>query len=201
MSGPSRQPLLERRHEAPISPPSATSLPCPTWAEQTMNTDTNLARQWRQTPERRRSNTNISLPATPKRRIMPLLLAICRARSNNTEHTPTLHNIPEWGQLHPTAGQEPEDTNITQATTPRWEAESIGPAGSPIEAMNILEDMHRCMEVTIAAHAAVTPLHAETPLTYETSPQSGHSLTPIHDFLTAIQTHVQSHSHLTMQPT
>jgi hypothetical protein len=55
--------------------------------------------------------------------------------------------------------------------------------------MNILKDMHRRMEATIAAHAAVTPpTHAEMLLTYETSPWSGHSLTPIHDFLTALQT-------------
>jgi Retrotransposon gag protein len=53
--------------------------------------------------------------------------------------------------------------------------------------MNILEDMHRRMEATIAAHAAVTPPRAETPLTYETSPQSGNSPTPIHDFLTELQ--------------
>jgi Retrotransposon gag protein len=58
--------------------------------------------------------------------------------------------------------------------------------------MNILEDMHRCMEATITAHAAATPeTRAETPLTYETSPQSGHSPTPIHNFLTAIQTHAK----------
>jgi hypothetical protein len=124
---------------------------------------------------------------------MPLPPAIHRARSDNTEHTPTLHDVPEWEQLHPTTRQEPETTNVTQATTPRWEAESIGPAGSPIEAMNILEDMHRCMEATITAHTAVTPpTRAETPLTYETSPQSGHSPTPIHDFLTALQTHAQT---------
>ena len=58
--------------------------------------------------------------------------------------------------------------------------------------MNILKDMHRCMEATIAAHAAATPeMHAEIPLTYETSPQSGHSPTLIHDFLMAIQTHAE----------
>ena len=58
--------------------------------------------------------------------------------------------------------------------------------------MNILEDMHRHMEATIAAHAAATPeTRTETPLTYKTSPQSGHSPTPIHDFLTAIQMRAQ----------
>jgi Retrotransposon gag protein len=84
-------------------------------------------------------------------------------------------------------------TNVTQATTPQWEAESLGPAGSPIEAMNILEDMHRRMEAMIAAHAAATTeTHVETPLTYKMSPQSGHSPTPIYDFLTAIQTHTET---------
>jgi Retrotransposon gag protein len=121
-----------------------------------------------------------------------------RARSDATEHTPTLRDIPEWGQLHPGMRQENlETTNITQDTTPRWEAESIGPEGSPVEAMNILEDMHRRMEATIAAHAAehhpITPeTLVEMPLTYETSPQSGHSPTPIHDFLTAVQTRAQT---------
>ena len=101
-----------------------------------------------------------------------------------------LRDIPEWEQLHPeTKQEEPETTNVTQATTPRWEAESLGPAESPIEVMNILEDMHQRMEATIAAHTAATPeTCAETPLTYETSPQSGHSPTPIHNFLTALQT-------------
>ena len=52
------------------------------------------------------------------------------------------------------------------------------------------------MEATTAAHAAahhpITPeTPVETPLTYETSPQSGHSPTPIHDFLTTLQTRAQ----------
>ena len=161
-----------------------------------MNIDSNPAQQWRPTPERRRANTNISLPVTPRRRILPLPPTIRQARSDNTEHTLTLNDILEWEQLHPVTRQEPEITNVIQTTTLRWEAESIGPAGSPIEAMNILEDMHRRMEATIAAHAAATPeMRAETPLTYETSPQSGHSPTPIHDFLTTIQMCAQ-----TLQP-
>ena len=74
---------------------------------------------------------------------MPLPPAIRQARSDNTEHTLTLHDISEWEQLHPETRQEPiETTNVTQATTPRWETESLGPEGSSIEAMNILEDMH-----------------------------------------------------------
>jgi hypothetical protein len=114
---------------------------------------------------------------------MPLPPAVCRIRSADTPDTPTLRDIPEWEQLHPEPRQENlETTNVMQAMTPRWEAESLGPEGSPIEAMNILEDMCRCMEAMIAAAAAATP---ETPLTYETSPQSGHSPTPIYDFLTA----------------
>ena len=82
---------------------------------------------------------------------------------------------------------------MTQTTTPRWEAESLGPAGSPIKVMNILEDMHRCKEAMITAHAAATPkTSAEMPLTYETSPQSGHSPTPIYNFLTMVQTRAQA---------
>jgi Retrotransposon gag protein len=193
MSGPSRQPLCTRQHEPPASPLSAVSPPRPTWAEETIDPTPNLAHQWRPTPERRRSNTNVSLPVTPRRRILPLPTAIHQARSDATEHTPTLQDIPEWKQLHPETRQEPDTTNITQATTPRWEAESIGPAGLPIEVMNILEDMHRRMEAMITAHAAATPeTRTEMPLTYETSPQSGHSPTLIHDFLTTMQTRTQT---------
>jgi hypothetical protein len=190
MSGPSRQPLRIRLHEPPMSPPNT---PHPTWAEETLDMTPNPAHQWQPTPERRRSNTNVSLPTTPRRRILPLPLAICQARSDATKHTPMLRDIPEWEQLHPeTRQREPETANVTQTTTPRWEAESIGPAGSPIEVMNILEQMHQHMEATIAAHVAATPeMHAEMPLTYKMSPQSGHSPTPIHDFLTAMQTCAQ----------
>jgi hypothetical protein len=71
---------------------------------------------------------------------MPLPPAVRHIRSADTPDTLTLQDIPEWEQLHPEPRQETIIT--TQATTPRWEAESLGPKGSPIEVMNILEDMY-----------------------------------------------------------
>jgi hypothetical protein len=135
--------------------------------------------------------TNTSLLTTLRRRIMPLPPMVCCIRSADTPDTPMLQDIPEWEQLHPEPRQETIIT--TQATTPRWEAESLKPEESPIEVINILEDMHRRIEATIATASAAAPeMHAETLLTYKTSPQSGHSLTLIHDFLTAIQMRAQT---------
>jgi hypothetical protein len=142
------------------------------------------ARQWRPTPKRRRSITNVSLPTTPRRRILPLPPMVRHIRLADTPDTLTLQDIPEWEQLHP------ETINTTQATTPRWETESqLGPEGSPINAINILKHQHRLMEATITTAAATTTpeTRTETPLSYEDAPQSQHSPTPIHNFLMAIQ--------------
>jgi hypothetical protein len=92
----------------------------------------------------------------------------------------------KWEQLHPELQAEtPLAIETTQATTPQWKEESQqGPEGSPIEAMNILEDMHRCMEAMITAAANFTPqMHTKMPLSYEDAPQERHSPTLIYNYV------------------
>jgi hypothetical protein len=146
----------------------------------------------------RRSNTTLSIP---KRHLLAISKAIKRTKSEETPDE--TRSMPPWAEL---LRLQQETMMATQGTTPRWEEDSqqeLNPdtltmalqtvheqmEGSPTEAINILKNMHRHIEATIAVAMAATPqMRAEMLLSYKDAPQSRHSLTPIYNYAAYIGT-------------